>query len=596
MRDKILYGLAVLFIMAGPALGSTTRYEFVEAQSTVVQTGGIMGVHIPYSVAGQFVLTVDFSAGVASFDAVDANLSEIGLSHTQSLNELFNMTELAGTVISDTQIHFLGKTTESTPVDVNLMVTLADGSVMLTGGTEPPCCDFFIYDLDAVAVESAKIIYVDADAIGAGDGTSWADAYIYLQDALADANSAAKPVEIRVTEGIYKPDHGKNQHLEDQYASFQLQNLVTIKGGYGGIGETDPNARDITAYETILSGEISDDEDTCHVVTGSGTDRTAVLDGFTITEGEAYKVSNNNDLGGGMYNYAGSPTIRNCTFFNNWARNYGGGMCNDGNSCPLLINCLFVQNSATDGGGMDNEYSNPILIKCVFAGNWVDEYNADEFSGGAIYNYYSSPTLINCTITANAAMRWGVCGGIYNSTTSRPTLTNCILSENSDIHGKIESSQIFGGTPLINYCCVQGWTGDLGGIGNMDEDPCFAIPSRWEDPCGTPEKPGDDVWIDGDYHLKSQAGRWEPNSQSWVQDDMTSPCIDAGDPMSPIELEPFPNGGRINMGAYGGTAEASKSYFDGPVCEIIVAGDINGDCKVNFLDFRLMALHWLEQR
>ena len=58
MRDKILYGLAVLFIMAGPALGSTTRYEFVEAQSTVVQTGGIMGVHITYSVVGQFVLTL----------------------------------------------------------------------------------------------------------------------------------------------------------------------------------------------------------------------------------------------------------------------------------------------------------------------------------------------------------------------------------------------------------------------------------------------------------------------------------------------------------------------------------------------------------
>jgi hypothetical protein len=48
------------------------------------------------------------------------------------------------------------------------------------------------------------------------------------------------------------------------------------------------------------------------------------------------------------------------------------------------------------------------------------------------------------------------------------------------------------------------------------------------------------------------------------------------------------------MGAYGAAAEASKSFFGKPVCETIVAGDINGDCKVNFLDFRLMALHWLE--
>ncbi len=76
-------------------------------------------------------------------------------------------------------------------------------------------------------------------------------------------------------------------------------------------------------------------------------------------------------------------------------------------------------------------------------------------------------------------------------------------------------------------------------------------------------------------------------------DEVTSPCIDAGDPMSPIGLEPFPNGGIINMGAYGGTSEASKSYFGKPVCETIVAGDINGDCEINFKDFWFIALHWL---
>jgi len=56
-----------------------------------------------------------------------------------------------------------------------------------------------------------------------------------------------------------------------------------------------------------------------------------------------------------------------------------------------------------------------------------------------------------------------------------------------------------------------------------------------------------------------QAGRWDPNSQTWIQDDVTSPCIDAGDPTSPVGDEPEPNGQRINMGAYGGTQEASLS-------------------------------------
>jgi hypothetical protein len=79
------------------------------------------------------------------------------------------------------------------------------------------------------------------------------------------------------------------------------------------------------------------------------------------------------------------------------------------------------------------------------------------------------------------------------------------------------------------------------GEGNIDVEPCFADPGN------------------RDYHLKSQAGRWDPASQTWVQDDITSPCIDAGDPDTSIGSEPSPNGDIINMGAYGGTDETSKS-------------------------------------
>jgi hypothetical protein len=79
-----------------------------------------------------------------------------------------------------------------------------------------------------------------------------------------------------------------------------------------------------------------------------------------------------------------------------------------------------------------------------------------------------------------------------------------------------------------------------------------------------------------------------------VIDSNTSPYIDAGDPNSPIGLEPFPNGGRINMGAYGGTSEASKTYFGKPLCDTIIAGDINGDCKVDIIDLEILMNHWLE--
>ena len=113
---------------------------------------------------------------------------------------------------------------------------------------------------------------------------------------------------------------------------------------------------------------------------------------------------------------------------------------------------------------------------------------------------------------------------------------------------------------IIRYSDVQGgWPGD----GNIDVDPHFASPGRWVDGDNpatvvTPTY-SNAAWIDGDYHLKSKAGRWDPASGGWVLADVTSPCIDAGDPGTPVADEPLPNGGRINMGAYGGTGQASKS-------------------------------------
>ena len=136
------------------------------------------------------------------------------------------------------------------------------------------------------------------------------------------------------------------------------------------------------------------------------------------------------------------------------------------------------------------------------------------------------------------------------------------------------------------------------GVGNIESDPLFVAHGYWCDVnhqhiAVEPNDPNA-VWVDGDYHVMSQGGRWDVNDGRWTADEVTSPCIDAGDPMDPIGSEPFPNGGIVNMGAYGGTAEASKSYFGKPPCETIVAGDINGDCRVNFEDFTFIAFHWLE--
>jgi hypothetical protein len=505
-----------------------------------------------------------------------------------------------------------------------------------------------------------KIIYVDADANGLNNGSGWADAYKYLQDALADANAAPKPVEIRVVEGVYRPNEDTlhSNGTDDRTTTFQLINGVTISGGYAGFGQSDPNARDIKLYETILSGDLagndeltdpsyllyeeSRQENSYHVLAGSGTDSSSVLSGCTIVGGQAYSEEfqylNEFCYGGGMYIISGSPAILNCTFRTNAALEYGGGIHIDSNSAPSIVGCIFSENSATDGGGMNSDCSSPTITKCLFIGNTACSYNADGGSGAGMYNYESQSTINSCMFIGNSSDEWGVAGGMYNNK-STVTVKNCIFADNSAgyvgglINGwsnltlanctfhrnhsledtgaiqnypykaYIKNCILWGDTPneisgenlSVSYSDIQGgWPGEV----NIDKDPCFAEPGYW-DPNGTPDDDDDfwvdPVWVDGDYHLKSQAGRWNANSASWVKDDVTSPCIDAGDPASPIGLEPFPNGGIINMGAYGGTAEASKSYFGEPVCETIVAGDINGDCTVNFFDFALMAFHWLEE-
>ena len=499
-----------------------------------------------------------------------------------------------------------------------------------------------------VCCYGGPIIYVDKDANGYNNGTSWDDAYTYLQDALADANSAEKPVEIRVAQGMYLPDRSSTEPngTGDRTATFQLLNGMVIKGGYAGFGQTDPNARNIDLHDTILSGDLNGDDievsDPCdllneptraensyHVVTGRGTDKTAVLDGFIVTAGNADGPwQQHYHRGGGMLNDSGSPTIANCTFRGNAAEE-GGGMNNGWVGSPTLTNCTFNRNSADwSGGGMSNAEADPTLINCTFSGN------SARYGGGGMENSFNSPILINCRFSGNSAIIGGgmdnfnndlkltnctfvgnsandVGGGISIFHFSILTVTNCTFSGNRAVFGStIYSYDIW--LRLTNCILWDGWDeiwierslpmaityndvqGGWPGEGNIDTDPCFAQPGYW-DQNGTPDDLNDDFWVDGDYHLKSQVGRWDANEARWTKDEVTSLCIDAGDPASPIGLEPFPNGGIINMGAYGGTPEASKSYFGEPICETIVAGDINGDCKVNFKDFALMALHWLEE-
>jgi len=280
---------------------------------------------------------------------------------------------------------------------------------------------------------SGKVIYVDADAPGANDGTSWEDAYNFLQDALADADLAEKPVEVWVAQGVYTPDSDSvvPDGTGDREGTFQLISGVTLMGGYVGFGEPDPDARNTEAYETVLSGDLdcndvgsaNNAENSHHVVTGSATDASAVLDGFTIAGGNANGLGTDSS-GGGMFNGPGSsPTVTSCMFSRNLASDHGAGMYNDSDCSPTLTDCTFSNNSAVGyGGGLYNGNGcSGTLTNCVFTGNTANY-------GGGMRNSTSNPTLLNCTFSENSA-DYGA--GMNNADTSNATLTNCTFSGNS---------------------------------------------------------------------------------------------------------------------------------------------------------------------
>ncbi len=201
-----------------------------------------------------------------------------------------------------------------------------------------------------------QILYVSPGGNGSCI-TSWVNA-CELQTALG---AAVPGDELWVQAGTYKPTTGS-----DRTATFTLKSGVSLYGGFNGT-ESLREQRNWVTQVTTLSGDIgaagNNADNSYHVVTGSGGDRTALLDGFTVAGGNANGADPHN-RGGGMYNYGGSPSIANAIFSSNTAI-YGGGMFNDNSSSPSLVNVTFSGNTATAiGGGIYNyDSSNPIAGK-----------------------------------------------------------------------------------------------------------------------------------------------------------------------------------------------------------------------------------------
>ena len=397
---------------------------------------------------------------------------------------------------------------------VTLLSLLAVGIVVikLVGETAPAKTHTLWENLAALPAEAAGTIYVDASASGAETGVSWADAYTTLQDALA---AAASGDEIWVAAGVYYPDEGGGMTNDDQTATFTLIDDVGVYGGFAGT-ETLRSQRDWVTNVTVLSGDI-DQNDTLdpngvvtdvadiagsnayHVVTDEVPNISPVLDGFTITAGDAggsypdergggiynqygnpmlvnlILSGNRADLGAGMHIANGTPSLQKVKITNNHAT-WGGGMYITSGTSPTLTDVIFTGNLATNsGGGVYVGYSAPLFINTLFTGNYAGFY------GGGMYNMVAFPDLVNATFSGNYADSRG--GGMINSA-SDPVMTNVILWNN---RAQWEGDQILnwsGSNPSISYSDIQGsggsssWDTAFGtdGGNNIDADPLFISP------------------------------------------------------------------------------------------------------------------------
>lgn len=362
------------------------------------------------------------------------------------------------------------------------------------------------------AVLAQGILYVDANATGTNDGSSWCDAYVYLQDALATARASEGTVaEIRVAQGKYKPDRGANETPGDRTSSFELVNGVALLGGYAGCGAPDSDDRNLLAFESVLSGDLAADdgpnfasngENAYHVIVTPDAsaqvrlEPDTILDGFHIVAGNA----NSGFGGGGIRVYeTHNPTIKHCKFHGNsggglafgpYLRltidgcdirdNRGSGITVGANSRLTIKRTLIRGNTAISGAGVS--MGEPIMR----IEDSIIAFNIALGDGGGIYwydNRNTVPIIQNSIIFGNTAQ---LGDGIYGDNFAYPDFSqieSSILWSNAAMDG----SQIYlGSRPgtdcgnrdhlKLNHCDVEGGASNV-----LQEGLCYLL--EWEPNC-----------------------------------------------------------------------------------------------------------------
>ncbi|MFT7677744.1 MAG: hypothetical protein ACI8QC_001729 [Planctomycetota bacterium] len=363
---------------------------------------------------------------------------------------------------------------------------------------------------------SSQVIYVDDSATGVDDGSSWQDAHVDLQSALAGAVSGT---QVWVAEGTYRPTQGL-----DRQASFVINNNVELYGGFAG-NETLLADRAGLFSTTILNGDLLGDDgpgfqgradNSYHLVQNGGADLR--LDGFLLRGGNANGPTFNQQVGGGLTfifffygsvhnctfaeneSLAGGGAVHsgltavlweNCTFLNNRTAGVGGALWENSTQTGTssFLNCRFHGNRASGGGGGALWSYHSFLKGCVFTGNSADGCSQ---GGGAILG--DGLDLINCTFYGNSAV--GAAQGTGGVLVDFPRhVSNTILWGNTDSLGDTQGAQFRARSSAVldmSHSVIEGYDGSLSTEWNLALDPGFTDPAGADNQLGTLD---DQPWL-----------------------------------------------------------------------------------------------------
>lgn len=229
---------------------------------------------------------------------------------------------------------------------------------------------------------SATTIFVDGNAVGMNNGSSWTDAYVELHDAIVGSVAGD---EIWVAAGTYVPSTVRSSefpHTDDRLKTFEMKSLVGIYGGFNAT-ETSKGQRNWLVNISTLSGQLDPVTNAYNVVLANSLAPGSVLDGFTVLNGEANGSGTETMSGGGIHINDSTLTIENCIFKDNYSATVGGGLKST-DSVITLINCQFNNNIANsgDGGGVECIRGSATVECCEFTNNEAGSVGGGMACGG----------------------------------------------------------------------------------------------------------------------------------------------------------------------------------------------------------------------